>query len=50
MRADAVVERAILLEGANVLLLSPPNNGPLEAAHAHIDDNRFDVVECGTDK
>ncbi len=23
------------------------NNGPLEAAHAHIDDDRYDMVECG---
>ncbi len=22
-------------------------NGPLEAAHAHIDDDRYDMVECG---
>ena len=22
-------------------------NGPLEAAHAHIDDDRYDSVECG---
>ena len=22
-------------------------NGPLEAAHAHIDDDRFDMANCG---
>ncbi len=22
-------------------------NGPLEAAHAHIDNDRYDIVECG---
>ena len=22
-------------------------NGPLEAAHAQIDDDRYDIVECG---
>ncbi len=22
-------------------------NGPLEAAHAHMDDDRYDMVECG---
>ena len=22
-------------------------NGPLEAAHAHIHDDRYDMVECG---
>ncbi len=22
-------------------------NGPLEAAHAHIDDERYDMVQCG---
>ena len=22
-------------------------NGPLEATHAHIDDDRYDMVDCG---
>ncbi len=25
-------------------------NGPLEAAQAHIHDDRYDMVECGTTK
>ncbi len=24
-------------------------NGPLEAAHAQIDDDRYDMVDCGAD-
>ena len=27
--------------------IAPEYNGPLEAAHAQIDDDRYDMVECG---
>ena len=29
------------------LLLQISNDGSLDAAHAHIDDDRYDMVECG---
>ncbi len=50
MRADAVVERNPSGGRQCASIIAAKYNGPLEAAHAHIDDDRFDVVECGTDE
>ncbi len=49
---DAVASLLRMLADLAVLFSFPSiateYNGPLEAAYAHIDDDRYDMVECGS--
>ncbi len=40
-----LADRAVLTSFPSII---DKYNGPLEAAHAHIDDDRYDMVEGGT--